>query len=222
MSNHYQDIETHADASAEAALDALLAGHQAGLHSALASALDTRAGFAQIERKPSEGWVVLDDFQAGHSIAQHVRTGATSLFVVHSESSTLAAAVRSVEEEVRRVESFIKDIEDNADLVAAPSRTRRNTRMALKFVLRELHRIGELLIDEEITKESASIEFDLAVDVLKTQVDVWTKRVQQAPRATWTVDMLHRFVERSSATMQLRELVVRLFEDADDTVLQLS
>ncbi|MFI5666406.1 hypothetical protein [Streptomyces sp. NPDC051704] len=222
MSDHYQDIEVHTDATVEAALDALLAGHQAGLHSALASALDTRAGFAQIDRNPSEGWVVLDDTQAGRGITQHVRTSTTTFFAVYTESSTLAAAVRSVEEEVRRVESFIKDIEDHADLMTAPSRTRRNTRLALRLVLRELNRIGELLIDEEITKESAGTEFDLAVDVLTTQVDVWTRRVRQAPRTTWTAGMLDRFVERANATLQLRKLVVRLFEDADDTVLQLS
>lgn len=130
MSDHYQDIDTRADAAAEAALDALLIGHQADLHSALASALDIRTGLAQLGREPKRQWRRLaENIQTTHVVhVAEVPAPDIEMWVVHTtRSSTLASAVDAVEKEVLQVEAFIDELEEHPNREVtppAPGRTR--------------------------------------------------------------------------------------------------
>lgn len=94
--------------------------------------------------------------------------------------------------------------------------------VALVLVHRELGRIADMLISKRITKESAGSAFDVIETTLQGQVAGWTQRVSRAPRAQRHADMLELFTARANSTRQLRNMIVRLFEEADETVLQLN
>ncbi|WP_405525780.1 hypothetical protein OG592_40570 [Streptomyces avidinii] len=57
---------------------------------------------------------------------------------------------------------------------------------------------------------------------LQGQAAGWTQRVSRAPRTQRQADMLELFTARANSTRQLRNMIVRLFEEADETVLQLN
>ncbi|MFD8417542.1 hypothetical protein ACFV2Q_38415 [Streptomyces sp. NPDC059650] len=216
MSDHYQDVDTRADAAAEAALDAILAGHQEGLHTALACALNTEAGLAQLGHRPT-----LSRFRPRADLAPQILVVHKVNTSLRPASSALASAVDALEEELGEVEASLTAIEGHPNLKVTPPGTRTSPQVALMLVRRELARITGLLVFQEITKESAGTEFDEAEKILEDQVAGWTEKLAQAPR-TRHAEMLDLFINRADATMLLRKLIVRLFEDADETVLQLN
>ncbi|MFJ8570412.1 hypothetical protein [Streptomyces sp. NPDC093514] len=235
MSDHYQDVDTRAAATAEAALDALLARHQADLHSVLESALDTPTGLGRLGRP------VLAVYQVGR-IRHVTQVEPSSTWVGMSDvrgpaSSALESAVDAIDEEVRQVEAFMEEIADHPNREVKPPGTRLKPLLALRIVYRELNRIANLLMDQEITKESVGSEFDLVESTLESQVSGWTDLVESTSGgqiSTWGekvtqgaahasyADMLEQFIDRANATTLLRKMIVRLFEDADETVLQLN
>ncbi|MGW6705345.1 hypothetical protein ACWGDE_10685 [Streptomyces sp. NPDC054956] len=220
MSDHDQDTETCSDASAGAALDVLLTKHQMGLHTALAGALDTRAGFARLVRTPIPQWSVVSPPDIGRQTpAITVRVTDPKMWVVES-SSTLASAVDAVEEELEAVEALIDEIEEHQDRDATPPGAQMSPIDALLLVHSELTRIADLLAGQEITKESAGSEFDVLEATLDNQVAAWTDKVADAPRNPWHIDMREAFLDRAESTMLLHKMIVRLFEEADETVLQ--
>ncbi|KOU26382.1 hypothetical protein ADK52_09205 [Streptomyces sp. WM6372] len=218
MSDHYVEF----DADTEATLDTLLAAHQTGLHAAVETALDTRAGLEQVERftdrptpalkpaalRPSKAWVYTAPVQG---------------------SSALEGVVAAVQAEVEQVHRFIEEMKRHPNRRMTPPQASVNPVTALRLVLRELMRITELLVEERITKESAGTEFAPVEKVLLEQVAGWTLKANQAPRAkrlTYIAkrhsDLRDQFDVRYSATLELRTLVVRLFKDADDPAFELS
>ncbi|MFJ7587606.1 hypothetical protein ACIQZO_09500 [Streptomyces sp. NPDC097617] len=224
MSDPNLDMHTGtcADAASEAALDVLLAKHQIGLHTALASALDTRTGLARLARlgrtpnRKQHGPV------AGNSAAPPTQRG----FVVEVKSSvqptssTLAYAVDAVERELEDIDILVDQIEEHPNREVTPPGARMCPLIALEIVYRNLSFVADLLVNQRITKESAGSVFDVIESTLECQVEGWTQKVARAPGTQRHVDMLDLFTDRAHSTMVLRKLIVRLFEETDETVLQ--
>ncbi|MFK0203455.1 hypothetical protein [Streptomyces lavendulae] len=220
MSDHYGGFD------AEAALDALLAGHQAGLRSAVASALDTRAGLAQASRLQA---ISSRDLGAAANIRLAPTIGSRFGIVAKGESSALDRVLDAVDDEVRELDALITELQVWSMRRTTPPGARTGPVASLIVVQKEMSRIKDLLLYDRITKGSVGTEFQLAETLLKEQAAGWAEKAERVPRAqrhaamrTRFTNVQDQFTARYDATTLLRTLIVRLFEDVEETVLQLS
>ncbi|MFD8024524.1 hypothetical protein ACFV6G_29420 [Streptomyces lavendulae] len=226
MSDNDQNFDTRTDAAAEDALDALLAGHQAGLHAVLGAALDTRAGLAQLgHRRPAAGQrsctysnFAMTDVTV---VAQLEGADTGGLIVVASQqSSSLEGALHAIEDELLNIGAFLQHPDRHFLDVRLPD-TEASSRDALLLVSRELKRIAELLGRGQITKDSARAEFADVQAVLQDQLRAWGNKIVDE-HTEREGQIFEEFLRRFNAVKALRRLIIWLFEDTDTTLLQLN
>ncbi|WP_331717665.1 hypothetical protein OG264_39565 (plasmid) [Streptomyces xanthophaeus] len=219
MSDNNRDFDTQVDVQAEAALDALLEGHQSGLRAVLGSALDTRAGLAQLGRRGQvfRTQVLLEDECLGdESVFSSVRGSRKTM-----PSSSLEGVLAAIEEEQGSIKQFLVDADrrERSFLRRTPKGASQSPYTALIVTCIELERIGDRLNRNRVTKDSAGPEFAEAQAVLQGQLAVWGQKTM-GKHSDREAELFNHFLRRFDRVKTLEKLVIRLFEDTDTTALQ--
>ncbi|OKJ48633.1 hypothetical protein AMK27_38355 [Streptomyces sp. CB02009] len=226
MSDVYEEFD------AEDALDTLLTQHQNSLTATVGTALNVSAGLqraASVESIVMSHGVDLRDRNVAWLISLNTceRTSEVRLldFPVPSgaESSSLNGVLDAIQHEIEELETLARRIGEQSAAAGPSAETEASpVKLAVLGARDELGRIMKLLSAGGITKESATSEFSLAVHLLDEQrANRRAADTQDDPLCdmTW---VRHSITARLARLLQLRELVVRLFEDSNAGAFQLS
>ncbi|MEU2835123.1 hypothetical protein ABZ667_42010 [Streptomyces lavendulae] len=222
----------HENSDAEAALDSLLAAHQASLHCAVASALDTRTGLAQATRwSRTLSSRIVSDISLVHKV-QPCSESEPAVIVVEakSEGSALVRVLDALNNEVQELGHLMEQLSQQPMVRrTTPPGASKTSVASLLATAGELTRIKELLVNSRITKASASAEFKVAEALLQEQVHGWAEKGDRVPHAKRHLPTRNGFYgirdlfeARYTSVVELRTLIIKLFEDVDETVLQLN
>ncbi|MFJ5142776.1 hypothetical protein [Streptomyces sp. NPDC088707] len=226
------DVYGEFGADAEEALDVLLAQHQSSLTATVGPALDVSAGLRRASSGASVAmsfgvdltdrdvtWVI--SFKAFGNQPQ-LRLSDCEEALFFAQSSALNGVLHAIRYEAEQLESLAGRISEKCAAAASLWGTEAPVVDAVRQARDELNRIQVRLCGGEVTKESVTSEFALAVRLLEEQHASWRAadaEDEQRRDVAWVEENLS---VRLGALMRLRDLVVRLFEDSNACAFQLS
>ncbi|MFE5626782.1 hypothetical protein ACFQ8S_32540 [Streptomyces virginiae] len=227
MSDEYEDF----DAEAEDTLDALLAVHQSSLLEVVGSALDLCAGLglataAEASIHPSVGpWMPVE--AGSRDLGAAINTMNATFVWTTVPSEALHSALNALQSELVELDALGEQISQRASDCPAPPGRRLTPERAARLAYEELGRIRNLLNSRSLTKGSAASEFCYAEHYLRGQMTGWTGVLKAADRRKrsrmrhelWLRDC---FTSRYDSLLLLREKIVKLFEESEESAYQLS
>ncbi|MFJ6452259.1 hypothetical protein ACIQNV_37285 [Streptomyces hydrogenans] len=236
MSDMYDDFNTDADVDAEDALDALLAQHHSGLAATVGSALDVDAGLRSAKdgrrNRPASYMKLVRRTARESFVTYYVATeGVLNSFPWPTvRSAALEGVMDAVQYEQEQLLVLAQKIDEQRPACFAPSADSVSPDMAARISAEELNRLLTLLSQGQATKESAASGVEPAERLIEAQVRGWAEAMinrsetvvgdrVSTDRVAW---MYEHFTERLDGLLILKQKIVKLFEDAQDGVFQLS